>query len=371
MTKVHLYWVKSPAIPSDELLNGIIESATDAIVAIDERHRIILYNPAAERLFGYKVEEALGQDLSLLLPEHVAEKHFSYVKEFLKTGHSPVLGKVMEGIAKRKNGKTFPIEISRSATRIDNHWIFTAIVRDVTHELEMERRLLESEKLAAVGMAASRIVHEIKNPLIAIGGLVLSLLKKETKEERRQKLELILREIKCLEKLLSDISEFAKPLKLELTETNIVALCQEALEFYEPRFEENSVKVHLIAPKDEIKVVLDEGRIKEVLFNLFQNAIEAMSTKGGGELTVEIVPEKEKVRLIVRDTGPGIPEQVLKHLFTPFFTTKKKGTGLGLSISHKIIEAHGGKIYARNYEKGAEFIIELPYHPPEAKAVES
>ncbi|OAG28747.1 two-component system sensor histidine kinase NtrB [Thermodesulfatator autotrophicus] len=358
-----VYWLKSSVVRSDELLEGIIESATDAIIAIDEEHKIILFNPAAEKIFGYQVEEALGKDLSILLPEKVASKHFSFIKEFLKTGDSPVIGKVLEGVARRKNGEDFPIEISRSATKIDDHWIFTAIVRDVTQEKEMERRLLESEKLAAVGIAASRIVHDIKNPLIAIGGFVFSLLKKESSEEKRQKLELILREIKCLEKLLSDISEFAKPLKLEIKEADLTTVCQEAIEIYRPRLEEEGIEIELIAPEKPVKVFLDEARLKEVLFNMFQNALEAMSATGNGKLTVEIVPREQTVQIIIRDTGPGIPEHVLKQLFTPFFTTKKKGTGLGLSISHKIIEAHGGKIKARNYEHGAEFTIELPYRP--------
>ncbi|AEH44932.1 PAS/PAC sensor signal transduction histidine kinase [Thermodesulfatator indicus DSM 15286] len=358
-----VYWLKSSVVRSDELLEGIIESAPDAIVVIDENHKIILYNPAAEKIFGYQVEEALGADLSILLPEKVVSKHYSYIKGFLETGESSVLGKVLEGVARRKNGENFPIEISRSATKIDHHWIFTAIVRDVTQELEIERRLLENEKLAAVGLAASRIVHDIKNPLIAIGGLVLSILKKEVSEEKRQKLELILKEIKCLEKLLSDISEFAKPLKLEIKEADIVTICQEALEIYRSHLKEEGIDVELIFPKKPIKVFLDEARIKEVLFNIFQNALEAMAPQDKGKLTVEIIPEEKIVKICIRDTGPGIPEHVLKQLFTPFFTTKKKGTGLGLSISHKIIKAHNGKIKARNYEHGAEFIIELPYRP--------
>ncbi len=360
MPEKRVFCLEKDLLSSQDLLEGIVESATDAIVAINEEHRIILYNLAAENIFGYRVEEALGQDLALLLPPSVARKHRQYVEEFLKTGHSPVLGRIMEGKARRKNGEIFPVQISRSATRINGHWVFTAIVRDISTQKEMEKRLLQSEKLAAVGMAVSRIVHEIKNPLIAIGGLVLSLLKKEEDPEKKKKLELIFREVQRLEKLLSDISDFAKPLKLDLKKTDIVSLCQEALEVYRPRLEEAGIEVKFLAPSQKIELPIDESRFKEVLFNLLQNALEAMSD-GGGTLELEIRPEEEKVLIFVRDTGPGIPEEALKQLFTPFFTTKKRGTGLGLSISLKIIEAHGGRIYARNHEKGAEFIIELPY----------
>ncbi len=359
MVKKRVYCLDEGLLSSQDLLHGIIESATDAIIAIKEDHRIILYNLAAEQIFGYRVEEVLGQDLDLLLPPEVAGKHKQYVEEFIKTGHSPVLGKVMEGMAKRKDGSLFPVQISRSATKINGHWVFTAILRDMSAQKEMERRLLESEKLAAVGMAVSRIVHEIKNPLVAIGGLVLSLLKKEEDPEKKKKLSLVFREVERLEKLLNDISNFAKPLKLEKKKFDLVNLCEEALEVYRPRFEEEGIKVKLIAPKGKVMVLGDEERLKEVLFNLFQNALEAMAGKGG-ELTVEVRETPHKIILAVRDTGPGIPPEVLKQLFTPFFTTKRRGTGLGLSISLKIIEAHQGRIYAHNYDRGAEFIIELP-----------
>ncbi len=357
------YCLEARLLSSPELLHGIIQTATDAIVAIDAKHRIILFNRAAEQIFGYQVEEALGQDLGILLPEGVAERHRAYVEEFLRTGESPVLGRIMEGLARRKDGSLFPVQISRSATKFNGSWVFTAIMRDMSSHKEMERRLLESEKLAAVGMAVSRIVHEIKNPLIAIGGLVLSLYKKEDHPEHKKKLELILREVERLEKLLSDISNFAKPLTLELKETDLVSLCQESLEVYRPRLEEAGITFRLKGDEKEIRAYVDEERLKEVLFNLFQNALEAMAEKGG-ELELEIKREGDRVLIYVRDTGPGIPEKLLHQLFTPFFTTKKKGTGLGLSISRKIVEAHGGQIRARNYERGAEFIIELPLEPP-------
>ena len=343
-----------------EVLCDIIESAPDAIVSIDEREHILLFNRAAERMFGYAAEEVLGQKLELLLPEHVAERHLRYIQEFLETGHSPVLGQVMKGMARRRNGELFPVEISRSATKTNEAWIFTAIIRDMSKQREIERRLLENEKLAAVGMAVSRIVHEIKNPLVAIGGLVLSLLRKTEDTSQRKKLELILREVKRLEKLLYDISNFTKPLTLELKETDLVSLCEEALEVYRSELEEAGITFRIKSERDKFPVKIDEERFKEVLFNLFQNAVEAMSGKGG-ELEVEIRSQDHKLEIIVRDTGPGIPEEVLKNLFSPFFTTKRKGTGLGLSISKKIIEAHGGTLKARNYAHGAEFIIELPW----------
>ena len=359
MGKKRVYWLEKDLLSSQDLLRGIVESATDAIIAIDETHRIILYNLAAEEIFGYQVEEALGKDLALLLPPEVADKHRHYVEEFLKTGKSPVLGKVVEGKARRKDGTIFPVQISRSATRINRHWVFTAIVRDISAQKEMEKRLLESEKMAAAGMAVSRIVHEIKNPLVAIGGLVLSLYKKENDPEKKKKLSLILKEVERLEKLLLDVSNFAKPLKLEKKRLDLVTLCQEALEVYRPRLEEEGIQIKCVAPQERVEVLVDETRFKEVLFNLFQNALEAMAGRGG-ELTVEIRPQGDKVIISVRDTGPGIPEEVLKQLFTPFFTTKRRGTGLGLSISLKIVKAHGGHLYARNHPDGAEFVIELP-----------
>ncbi len=343
---------------SPEQLRGIIDNATDAIVSIDERHRIILFNRSAERIFGYKAEEVVGKDLDILLPPNLQGKHYQYVKEFLRTGSSEVFGKVMEGTVRRKNGELFPIRISRSPTHYNNSWIFTAIMRDVSKRKELEKRLIESEKLAAVGMAVLRVVHEIKNPLLAIGGFVHSLYHKEQDPSKKKKFELVLREVNRLEKLLKDISQFGRPLKLEFKEVNLITLCQDALDVYRPRFKELKIEATFKAPEGEVFLKVDEERLKEVLFNIMQNAMEVMPK--GGKLELEIKPEDETVNILIRDTGPGLSKEVLEQLFTPFFTTKKQGTGLGLSISRKIIEAHGGHIAARNYEKGAEFIIELP-----------
>lgn len=354
------FYLEKELLASREILEGIIETATDAIVAIDAQHRIVLFNWAAEEVFGYRAEEVLGQDLDLLLPPRLQGKHFYYVQDFLKTGSSEVLGKVMEGSARRKSGEIFPVRISRSATRHGDTWIFTAILRDVSKQKEMEKRLLESEKLAAVGMAVSRIVHEIKNPLVAIGGFVQALYRKETAPDKKKKLELILHEVKRLEKLLSDIGQFGKPLELDLKRVDLVPLCREALEVYRPRLEENGIRVVFKAPQESIPVEIDEMRFKEVLFNIMHNALEAMPQ--GGTLELEIRPEDETVNIFIRDTGPGLSPEVLKHLFTPFFTTKKKGTGLGLSISRKIVEAHHGRLQGHNYERGAEFIVTLPRH---------
>ena len=346
------------ALNHPELLRGIIDNATDAIVSIDEKHRIILFNRSAERIFGYKAAEVLGKDLDLLLPPHLQGKHYQYIERFLQTGSSEVFGKIMEGTVRRKNGELFPIRISRSPTQYNNHWIFTAIMRDISKRKELEKRLIESEKLAAVGMAVLRVVHEIKNPLLAIGGFVHSLYHKERDLNKKKKFELVLREVNRLEKLLKDISQFGKPLKLEFKEVNLINLCQDALDVYRPRFKELKIQATFKAPETAIFLKVDEERLKEVLFNIMQNAMEMMPN--GGRLELEIKAGDEIVTILIRDTGPGISKEVLEQLFTPFFTTKKQGTGLGLSISRKIIEAHGGHISARNYEKGAEFSITLP-----------
>ncbi len=343
---------------SKDILEGIIQSATDAIIVIDQSHRIILFNRSAERIFGWQAHEVLGKDLDLILAPELRGRHKKFIEQFLQTGRSPVLGQVLSGTGYRRNGQRFPLRISRSASRCKDSWIFTAILRDITKRKEMERQLVESQKLAAVGMAVSRIVHDIKNPLIAIGGLVSNLYRKEEDPRKKEKLALILREVERLQKLLQDINQFGRTLKLDLKEIDLRELCQEALKIYQARFKEKGIHVRFKAPDYPLKLHLDEMRFKEVLFNLMQNALEAMPQ--GGELELEIRPQEKEVYIFIRDTGPGLSEEVLKHLFTPFFTTKKKGTGLGLSISRRIVEAHGGEIKGRNYQKGAEFVIILP-----------
>ncbi|MCK9376444.1 MAG: PAS domain S-box protein, partial [Syntrophobacterales bacterium] len=160
-----------------EINTGIINSATDAIVTINEEHVIVGYNHGAEVMFGYTRKEALGQDLKIIIPPPYREEHRSYVRRYVATREARMIGKHVRLNAMRRDGTEFPMSISFSVAEIRSNLYFTGVIRDITEYKEMEERVLQSERLAAVGNTVTHIAHEIKNPLLIIGGFARQLLK--------------------------------------------------------------------------------------------------------------------------------------------------------------------------------------------------
>ena len=148
---------------SEKKLRAILDTATNAILSIDENHEIILFNNAAERIFGYSRQEILGQNLNLLIPKQYGDNHL-FVRRFLEKRESEVVGRTISLRGLRKSGEEFPIELSLSFLELDNRVTFTAIIKDVSDQRKLERKLLQSERLAAVGQASAHVAHELKNP---------------------------------------------------------------------------------------------------------------------------------------------------------------------------------------------------------------
>jgi two-component system sensor histidine kinase HydH len=224
-----------------------------------------------------------------------------------------------------------------------------------------QKRLLEAENLAAIGRAISCIGHDMKTPLIAIGGFARQIQKKIHKDDPCQsKLDVILREAVRLETMVKDLQEFSRPLELQQKVANFNLLVAESLSLVEVVAQQAQIKlVTQLSSELPVDLRFDPVRMEQVLINLIINAIQASPT---GE-TVQVLTElkKEEVVLSVRDHGPGIPPGKIDFLCKPFFTTKKDGTGLGLSIVHKIIEAHQGHLEIQNNPHGGStFKVRIP-----------
>lgn len=229
---------------------------------------------------------------------------------------------------------------------------------------QTRERLLEAEKLAALGEMAAGMAHEIRNPLVSIGGFTRRLLKTmEENSPHRVYIEVIINEVTRLEKTLSEVLDFSRDTLGHLDEYNINDVVTESLYILRREFKDG--RIEIVKELSEVQPVLvDERQIKHVFFNLFFNASQAM--ENGGKLIVRTYPTQVDDRIFVAcevtDTGPGIPPEILPNIFNPFFTTKDSGTGLGLSIVHKIVNRHHGEIDVvnRNTGQGATFIIKLP-----------
>ncbi|MDI6854433.1 MAG: PAS domain S-box protein [Deltaproteobacteria bacterium] len=343
-----------------EINSGILLNTTDAIVTIDENHRIIGYNFGAEKMFGYPRREAIGQDLKIIIPPPHKEVHQEYVRRYLATREPKVIGKHVQLTAQRKDGSEFPMSISFSVAEIRGNLYFTGIVRDITEYKLIEERMLQSERLAAVGNTVSHIAHEIKNPLAIIGGFARQLQKAESLGNRdKEKLNIIIEEVVRLEEMIAEMRDFVRRPAAKKQTGDLEKLLEETLGLFQNAFKEQRIKVRRTRKSPLPPLNFDPQQMHQVLINLFKNSLEAMPR--GGELTIVTRVRDGQAEISISDTGEGMTPEVKAKIFQPYFTTKEKGTGLGLVICRNILEEHGGRLLAESTPgQGSTFIMQLP-----------
>lgn len=235
-------------------------------------------------------------------------------------------------------------------------------VAEKTEELgRSHERLLRSERFAAVGQAAAYVSHEIKNPLMVIGGFAQQLKRNpEIPPAAQTKLEIISGEVKRLENFLGELRDFTRPAPAAKQEADLNDLVSQVVTMMTDAAQDMGIQLVTRLAADLPPLSFDTNQLKQVLINLIKNAMEAM--EGGGTITVTTEARPDQVLLGVHDTGKGIPADVLPNIFNPFFTTKKTGTGLGLAVTNKIIEDHQGSIsVTSSAEQGTTFTVALPY----------
>jgi signal transduction histidine kinase len=255
---------------------------------------------------------------------------------------------------------------NQAGMAIENSMLFHKL-EDTHRQLsEVQENLLQKERLAAIGEMAAGIAHELKGPLVSIGGFAGRLTKKLHHESPEWgHADLIVREVQRLEGILSEILLFSKKPTICYARCSISDIVKDSLAVVGPPIEEKQITVSIKWPRKELQLLVDGQQLKQVFINIIMNALDAMGT--GGKLSIQVstgeLDGKESVCVKISDTGGGIPIEALGSIFTPFYTTKDSGTGLGLPIANRIITNHGGKIQVTNNPgKGVEFRVILPKH---------
>ncbi|MFH1861476.1 MAG: ATP-binding protein, partial [bacterium] len=230
--------------------------------------------------------------------------------------------------------------------------------------------LLRAERLSIIGQVAASVAHEIRNPLTSIGGFARTVLrelgKKNKEETNRRFLTIITEEVKRLEKILSDILGFIKPVKPNFTPIDLHELIEQTFNMMSGEIDENSIVITRDYSEDLPLIWVDADQIRQVLLNMFRNALHAMPS--GGMLSIITVVRNSTVEIHVSDTGTGIPAENINKLFTAFYTTKSTGSGLGLTVSIQIIKSHGGHIDVQSQVgECSTFIRTLPIRSQEDK----
>jgi len=356
-------------------LQSILDTVPDAMIIIGEDGIIGSFSAAAERLFGYRADEAIGQNICILMPEPDRSRHDSYIERYRRTGERHIigLGRVITG--ERKDGSTFPMHLWVGEMQTEDRRYFTGFIRDLTERLETQAKLQELQanlfhvsRLSALGEMASSLAHELNQPLAAINNYLTGSqrLLQESQDARAAMIGEALG--KAAEQalragdIIRRLRDFVTRRESDKTIVRIARLLEEASALALVGARELGVMVRFQIAPTVTNVLVDAVQIQQVLVNLLRNALEAMQESVRRELfVVATLTADFMVEIMVSDTGHGVPEEFLPKLFEPFMTTKETGMGVGLSISKTIIEAHGGRLWVEaNPIGGTIFRFTLP-----------
>ncbi len=344
---------------------SIIQSIGSGIIITEMNDTITYINRAGERMLGYSKEEVIGKPLSLFA---LKEKQ-SAIPSFLNNPDD--LDTRKEGWMKKRDHTEFPVgftvnnHLSIRGERIGKIVVF----RDLTNVYKIQEEILRMDRLVSLGKLASGIAHELRNPLAGIKTTAQALGEEMAGDDsRREYLHRITKEIDRLNDLLKTFFSFAKPQNLNLVYCHIKDIINEIIPFLIKEIADKGIRFIETYHPQLPKVKVDKTQMHQVFLNLFLNAIQAMPN--GGELRIEANPvisrssagsKQNLIKVVISDSGRGIPPHIVHKIFDPFFTTKSRGIGLGLSITYQIIKKHGGTIKVDSqWEKGTSFVINLP-----------
>jgi PAS domain S-box-containing protein len=391
---------------SERRYRQLTEAALDAIVVADQSGQITLFNPAAERTFGYQASEVVGKPLTCLMPSEYAALHQKSFQRYIETRQPHIVGRTVELLGRRKDGGQFPLELSLSAIDVGDELQFQGAIRDLTERNRMRDMVVQNEKLASIGLLSAGVAHEINNPLAFVANNLV-VLERDNKalmalldiyDKARERLATVDPESARLAQQLADqidlpyvrdnldrvltrtregvqrvtrivqsLRGLARTTKPDFEEAHLPDIVDMSLDMIRGRLQRRGIAVDLdFGPSPKLRCVTTQ--LGQVMLNLLVNALQAIESNNrpeGGRIRISSRSQNGEILIEVADNGPGIPPEHLAKLFDPFFTTKPvgEGTGLGLSITHGIITGHGGRIEVDSRPgEGATFRIFLPLH---------
>lgn len=356
---------------------AVVDHAIDAIVTIDEQGSIESFNPAAERLFGYRASEVIGWNVNILMPEPDRSRHDDYLRHYLETGERRIIGTGREVTGRRRDGSKVELSLAITEFFDSDRRQFVGFLHDISARKQAEREARQSlgemahyNRLAAMGELTSGLAHELSQPLTAVHGMAeagLNMIERDTADpgQLRKAFSQIARQSQRAGEVISQFRAFLRKDRYEeyaLHDPD--TLMEEVLELIWHEIEGRGIRVKQAMRAEGECIEINRVQIQQVLLNLVKNAIDAMDEVDGNRvLDLESVCDNtaNACRLSIADTGPGIAEHHIEKLFHPFFTTKDDGLGQGLPICRSIVEAHGGSLKFENRRGGgALFTVTLP-----------
>ena len=349
---------------SEERYRNLVQSALDAIISIDSVGKVILFNKAAEQMFGYSAKEVIGQDPTVLMPEQYKEKHANGIKRFFGTGKTTIIGKTSEMEGLRRDGQSFSMELSLSASGGEDGQSVTGFFRDISERKAIQAQLIEMERQTSISTVAGGIGHEINN---VIGGLMgyadLLKMKPHDRQLAQKSAEIFNAQSQRLKLHAHNLLSLSRPREPQMNPIDLNGLIEKVTELLCTSGLLKMCTIIREYSEDLPKVSGDEMLLEQLMTNLEINAAHAMSNQGILTLRTGLSESKSSVEFSITDTGHGIPDDKRHQIFLPFFTTKEKGkgTGLGMYIVKQVVDQHKGYIHLDSKEGiGTTITIGLP-----------
>ena len=340
-------------------LTAVVETAVDGFILIDSKGRILLFNPACERLFGYRTEEVMNQDVKLLMPPEYSHHHDSYLQNFLQTGQRKIIGIGREVTGLRKDGSTFPMDLSVGEARQDGESIFVGIIHDLTARKLTEQQLQQAQKMEVVGQLSGGIAHDFNNLLTVIIGNAEHLSEQlKSRQDLRRFADDICQAGERGAELTQRLLAFSRRQLLQPMAIDCHELLDSMHKLLRRTLREN-IEIRTAFSPEVILAFADRAQLESAVLNLALNAQDAMPA--GGHLTVSTelasldddyrglhpeVDPGEYAMIAVTDDGEGMTVEVAARAFEPFYTTKEvgKGSGLGLSMVYGFVKQSNGHV---------------------------
>jgi PAS domain S-box-containing protein len=360
-------------------LKAIVDTAVDGIITIDESGTVESMNLAAERLFGFRRDEVIGANIKMLMPEPYRREHDGYVAAYLSTGQKRIIGSGREVVGLRKDGSTFPMDLSVSETRLGSRRIFTGIVRDITERKRLEEELKGADERKNHFLAM--LAHELRNPLAPISNAVqIMRIEGPSGPNHDWSIDVIAEQIKQMTRIVDDLLDVSRISRgrvvLQREPVELTLVVDLAVQASRPQLDEYGHELRISLPQEPIVLDLDRARFAQVLSNLLNNS--AKYTPEGGRISLAVEPSDSEVLIKIADNGIGIAPEILPKVFDLFvqadqsLSRSRGGLGIGLTVVRSLVEMHQGSVSAQSEGPGmgTEFRIRVP-RPPAASPVVS
>jgi two-component system sensor histidine kinase HydH len=336
--------------------DNVVENMPIGLIALDDQRHIAAFNNTAESVLQLSHRRVIGEDAATILPpELCTELECPEIQnEVIEKEIDCTVG----------DGKIVPLEVGASLLEDENKTSlgYVILFKDLTEVRSLRREIERSRRLASVGRLAAGVAHEIRNPLSSIKGFATYFKERyQDIPQDQQTATIMIQEVDRLNRVVSQLLEFARPVNIKPQPTHLNALIDDSIKLIENQAAEKGIAIKTRNSIRAAQIMVDPDRLNQVLLNVYLNAIESMAS--GGELKIELSSNSEAdgIDINISDTGCGISPEDLSKIFDPYYTTKSSGTGLGLAIAHNIIEAIGGQILVESHPgQGTTFRITMP-----------